>query len=666
MRRWHQNNCQTPTITLISQIPHCSNCSATATFDEASCPATTVPPLPTKSEGSRLKWPGKARYLGEFSSDVKVTQPARKVSRVDTGSTPTNALPRPELLFDDEIRLVRLESSYVEGPVHVHFEKVHLHQAPVPGYDALSYAKVGDPLQWKAVFVDEFWDVIFVHQSCEEALRRLRELKVATLVWIDCLCVDLLDAVERNHQVELSRGIFENAKAVLAYLGPESAEIRIVFDAIKGAGASGVIDFQSEASRNAWQNVLDLPIFARVWVYGEVLTGKTMKLLANELVTWPNGLSVPQLPDLTRRAIFSLKDGSEPSDRELLDVLLTASQYESTDPRDKVFGILSLVNEGLKPDYSLPVEDIYTGIAAYLATYLCDMRILAFAGASRSTLDIPSWVPDWNQKKSLDLPRLDIDSSELSTNERTVPLAFHGMVSNNIEILVDPKLRALQCSAIKLCNYNKWQGIRPRPFRCRILPRNIQGRPVDNRLQVRDFDLQRGEVSAFLIQGIDHPVLLRHIPKKEAYELVTTCIAACYPSTPGETLIPGLPNESGQEAPSILNVYPLSEMEKESISNFDNKALRVIQRHTSTPLSPDLRTFAHASARYIDIATIFQSELGGIEKSLRDSWREQEERVGWLFNDHKKLWSFVSYLEDQDSDIRRGIGKMPRAEEVNL
>ena len=70
----------------------------------------------------------------------------------------------------------------------------------------------------------------------------------------------------------------------------------------------------------------------------------------------------------------------------------------ATDPRDKLYGILGLTNErkdaGLRPDYTLSVEEVYTRLARNLIVESQSLDFLGSAGLLRD-YDVPPWVPDW-------------------------------------------------------------------------------------------------------------------------------------------------------------------------------------------------------------------------------------------------------------------------------
>jgi hypothetical protein len=73
----------------------------------------------------------------------------------------------------------------------------------------------------------------------------------------------------------------------------------------------------------------------------------------------------------------------------------------STDPRDKVYGLLGLVGERLQNlieiDYSQTVEEVMTRAAAAIIICREDFEILAYASlrARPAQKRLPTWVPDW-------------------------------------------------------------------------------------------------------------------------------------------------------------------------------------------------------------------------------------------------------------------------------
>ena len=76
-----------------------------------------------------------------------------------------------------------------------------------------------------------------------------------------------------------------------------------------------------------------------------------------------------------------------------------------TDPRHQTFAILGLANDvdpveaGLKPDYTLSVEQSFKACSVWSIMSPSNFNILSFTSELPSALDLslPSWVPDFTQ-----------------------------------------------------------------------------------------------------------------------------------------------------------------------------------------------------------------------------------------------------------------------------
>jgi hypothetical protein len=114
---------------------------------------------------------------------------------------------------------------------------------------------------------------------------------------------------------------------------------------------------------------------------------------------------------------------------DVIDVLLSVRHRDSTDARDKIFGILSLVQDWgswkpIKADYSKDAMQVYTEFAAQMLKSDYGPKALLLArGAdppSRAETGFPTWVPNWNKDGSCGYEKI------LITEERQVSNSQNG------------------------------------------------------------------------------------------------------------------------------------------------------------------------------------------------------------------------------------------------
>jgi hypothetical protein len=77
-------------------------------------------------------------------------------------------------------------------------------------------------------------------------------------------------------------------------------------------------------------------------------------------------------------------------------------QFEATDPRDKIYGILGLAADrdklrsfGVEPDYTQSCAKLYTRVASAILRQ-GHMNLLSLCQTPKHQAGLPSWVPDWS------------------------------------------------------------------------------------------------------------------------------------------------------------------------------------------------------------------------------------------------------------------------------
>ncbi|KIW05028.1 uncharacterized protein PV09_04184 [Verruconis gallopava] len=161
--------------------------------------------------------------------------------------------------------------------------------------------------------------------------------------------------------------------------------------------------------------------FERVWVVQEVVNAKAITVHVGGLnVGWDwfaaivsalrqFRVDVPliQCPGVKSTSLMNMlrqdkiEFGREPQ-FTLLKLLGETREIKSTLPVDKIYGILSLVNnpQAVDVDYGQKAEEIFRKLAIDSLFHEDGVDILYQCVLSSTTavLDLPSWVPDWTRK----------------------------------------------------------------------------------------------------------------------------------------------------------------------------------------------------------------------------------------------------------------------------
>ncbi|KAK4078338.1 uncharacterized protein Triagg1_3354 [Trichoderma aggressivum f. europaeum] len=137
------------------------------------------------------------------------------------------------------------------------------------------------------------------------------------------------------------------------------------------------------------------------------LEGRPDRILRNGLILMILVQSKMSSADSTQQGI------------DLLWLLRKVLPLDATDPRDKVYSILSLVkgdrarDYGITPDYTLSVEECYKKTAMAVMSQMKNLDALILDHATSSPLNLPSWVPDWSHLPSPAPVILDLNSEEM-------------------------------------------------------------------------------------------------------------------------------------------------------------------------------------------------------------------------------------------------------------
>jgi hypothetical protein len=237
--------------------------------------------------------------------------------------------------------------------------------------------------------------------------------------------------------------IYTNAKLCLIWIGDEDelSGPTMVFLQILGRFAKTFrtsdrsadtdlqlrSDLQDINQARGWDNLdsfFSRPWFSRRWVAQELCFAKSAVICCGTaIMDWEEldhslllmrhqfyklerdlgqaWLTAQELIEYRRTGQNEFGTGSE----RLTEPLRWFSRFECKDDKDRVFALLSLINEGQRvsyqPDYTKTVEEVYISFAEHCISHDDSLRILNLASSplDHSPCDsrLPSWVPDWRR-----------------------------------------------------------------------------------------------------------------------------------------------------------------------------------------------------------------------------------------------------------------------------
>jgi hypothetical protein len=346
------------------------------------------------------------------------------------------------------IRLVTIKPNEFSEPIECQLEYVDRLSEQLR-YEALSYVW-GDPT--KTIPIKLSGHSFCVTLNLESALRYLRKPQVTRRLWIDAICINQADTVERSEQVLQMGNIYKAAQRVIVWLGKEKEEPDLtewlgpcaspstVFAFVRSiATKKDVISHDtfrpsnpSFAAIRGLSELLKRPWFERTWVLQEVAVNRNVVVMcgtsliqwetliratiqlrsAQKLTSSDNVLLVDTLYPFAQAVICQLLvkrpefEGGNIADRLVVCLFRIVGSHKTTDPRDRLYGILgicgglddSLPDAAIIPNYQKTTAEVFKDLAKYLIEQRHSFDILC--GAHETMNGLPSWAPSWGHQTS--------------------------------------------------------------------------------------------------------------------------------------------------------------------------------------------------------------------------------------------------------------------------
>ncbi|KAH7409643.1 heterokaryon incompatibility protein-domain-containing protein [Cadophora sp. MPI-SDFR-AT-0126] len=180
-----------------------------------------------------------------------------------------------------QLRRLSLSPGDLHDPVCGTLETVSLGEHPK--YEALSYVW-GVDISPTPMVLDG--TNVPITKNLDSALRHLRRGhgQLSRLLWVDAVCIDQSNAVERAEQVKLMDPIYRSASTVLVWLGPAADDSDVIMRSIQRFNKQ---HWQTYDFQVGFMEMMYRPWFTRIWVIQEFLLGKNPRIgCGNIWVPW--------------------------------------------------------------------------------------------------------------------------------------------------------------------------------------------------------------------------------------------------------------------------------------------------------------------------------------------------------------------------------------------
>lgn len=298
-----------------------------------------------------------------------------------------------------------------------------------------------------------------VAENLRTALLNIRKPGQSCTLWVDAVCIDQNTVWERNHQVSIMGEIYRNAARTIVWMGDNRPPLtervyamvdELAAEAISRQHSSTEIDLNGLSLPLLDVGNVESPLFDRykedftilhlahaswwfrAWTAQELLLASQAVVMTGTFtMDWDRfsrgvdygfaigiwnpvylGIVVDPVvtPYLSTRALRKRRrPSSKPIPAQskastvadaLLELLIKCRFRQASDPRDKVYALLGLLDGhasalGIEPEYGLSTSQVYRLAAKKLLLHSDHLDLLG-ACVPTANRELPSWVPDWS------------------------------------------------------------------------------------------------------------------------------------------------------------------------------------------------------------------------------------------------------------------------------
>ena len=298
--------------------------------------------------------------------------------------------------------------------------------------------------------------IVSIRHNLYTLLHQLRRAKYDRFIWIDSLCIDQDNQAEKGAQIPLMRNIYKEAKNVLVWLGEatqaEEGALAIIPAVSKILKKNKMEDLYVDPDKPETFDAIGLPEpthpvwpalgsimsrswFRRLWTLQEVVLQQNERITVlcggrriawealndfghavangyrqsiinwtitgNQLVEPPdmNGYAAIRMINICRTVFLKSAKTVWGGGVPLRYLLLASRRRESTNPADKIFGMLGMAPQGLGKvlnlDISMSPVEVYVIFSRHYLRNEVDECLLNHVASRDRLPGLPSWCPNF-------------------------------------------------------------------------------------------------------------------------------------------------------------------------------------------------------------------------------------------------------------------------------
>ncbi|KAK5713106.1 hypothetical protein LTR15_011468 [Elasticomyces elasticus] len=410
-----------------------------------------------------------------------------------------------------EIRLVTLLPGQYEAPLEIIIERASQVEGRWPVYETISYVW-GEPGKTACLTIcvspqngSERYH-LYTPLNTAAALKRLRLADQVRVVWCDAVSIDQNNLGERGQQVAIMNRIYAGSIGNLVLLGEAidsvtAQRIEISIKALSSdaeAATDGFKNFESMVRSSgittrplrcnfdaqALSAVLELPWWRRLWTLQEAALAPnntamlgTLSIdltdLARSVIWWrvhyrENSLSPAGNSGLQcliqSHTCFDPEQNRISARPELGGLLVTATNFQKSEPRDGLYAVLGLLGTSpppsLAPDYTRPLADVLQSATRYVIEERRDsddsraLDIFQYVSQQAGDLEcgaVASWAIRVDRERDMGLDPVPLPGGRGSLIPRNRGTEMRPLSTADNILLVKGQLVDQICDTTKVC-----------------------------------------------------------------------------------------------------------------------------------------------------------------------------------------------------------------------